>query len=230
MTAGEKIRLAREARGMTQAKLGEMCGIAEPTIRRYELGKLNPKIETLEKIADALQLDASVLRGAPGDQISKRDAGKPRPTLVPVKAIRAIAAVREKGCEKYGDPENWRKVEPQRYRDALYRHLLAYLEEPFGVDEESRLPHLWHLLTNAAFLVELEWEIDMCTKDSKEIYRMVNEPAKHGRWNDYGEGVICSNCGISLFHQDENNNAGIEPSHFEYCPYCGAKMEGNYES
>ena len=91
------------------------------------------------------------------DQIAKRDAGKPRPTLVPVKAIRAIAAVREKGCQKYGDPENWRKVEPQRYRDALYRHLLAYLEEPFGVDEESQLPHLWHLLTNAAFLTELEW-------------------------------------------------------------------------
>ena len=91
------------------------------------------------------------------DQTAKRDVGKPRPTLVPVKAIRAIAAVREKRCQKYGDPENWRKVEPQRYRDALYRHLLAYLEEPFGVDEESQLPHLWHLLTNAAFLTELEW-------------------------------------------------------------------------
>ena len=44
------------------------------------------------------------------DQTAKRDGGKPRPTLVPVKAIRAIAAVREKGCQKYGDPENWRKV------------------------------------------------------------------------------------------------------------------------
>ena len=87
----------------------------------------------------------------------KSDAGKPRPTLVPVRAIRAITAVREYGCRKYHDPDNWRKVEPQRYRDALYRHLLAYLENPHGVDEESQLPHLWHLLTNAAFLVELEW-------------------------------------------------------------------------
>ena len=102
-------------------------------------------------------------------QTAKRDAGKPRPTLVPVKAIRAIAAVREKGCKKYGDPENWRKVEPQRYRDALYRHLLAYLEEPFGLDEESHLPHLWHLLTNAAFLADLEWPDEpFSTEDSHE--------------------------------------------------------------
>ena len=50
------------------------------------------------------------------DQIAKRDAGKPRPTLVPVKAIRAIVAVREKGCQKYGDPENWRRISHTRFK------------------------------------------------------------------------------------------------------------------
>ena len=40
MTVGERIRAARRARGLTQKALGEACGIAEPTIRRYELGKL----------------------------------------------------------------------------------------------------------------------------------------------------------------------------------------------
>lgn len=50
-------------------------------------------------------------------------------------------------------------------------------------------------------------------------------PVVHGEWEDYGAGVCCSKCGISLFHQDTNNNAGIEPSCFEYCPYCGAKMD-----
>ena len=65
-------------------------------------------------------------------QEAKADAGKPRPTLVPVSLIRAVTAIREYGCVKYHDPENWRKVEPQRYRDALFRHWLAYLtgEEP----------------------------------------------------------------------------------------------------
>lgn len=51
MTTGEKIREARKKAKLTQKKLGELCGIAEPTIRRYELGTLNPKKETLEKIA-----------------------------------------------------------------------------------------------------------------------------------------------------------------------------------
>ena len=90
------------------------------------------------------------------DQTIKADDGKIRPTLVPTGIIRAIAVTREYGTQKYGDSENWRKVEPQRYRDAMYRHLLAYVDDPTGVDDESGLPHLWHLCTNAAFLIEME--------------------------------------------------------------------------
>lgn len=90
------------------------------------------------------------------DQQAKADAGKLRLTLVPPSMIRAVAEVREHGCAKYHDPENWRKVEVQRYRDAAYRHWLAYLEDPVGCDAESGLPHLWHLACNVAFLIELE--------------------------------------------------------------------------
>lgn len=92
------------------------------------------------------------------DQSAKTDAGKIRPTLVPPALIEAVAAVREYGCSKYHDPDNWRRVEPQRYRDAAYRHWLAYLKNPEACDPESGLPHLWHLACNAAFLIELETE------------------------------------------------------------------------
>ena len=92
------------------------------------------------------------------DQQAKSDAGKPRPTLVPVSLIEAVTAVRMYGNEKYHDPENWRQVEPQRYRDALYRHWLAYLKGE-KCDQESGLPHLWHLACNAAFLIEMESSI-----------------------------------------------------------------------
>lgn len=90
------------------------------------------------------------------EQSAKADAGKPRLTLVPRKIIWKIAAIREYGTAKYKDTENWRKVEPQRYRDAAYRHFLAYLDDPHSVDEESGLPHLWHLACNIAFLCETE--------------------------------------------------------------------------
>ena len=90
------------------------------------------------------------------DQAIKRDAGKIRPTMVPPEVIWVIAVIREYGTQKYGDQENWRQVEPQRYRDAAYRHFLHYLADPRSVDPESGYPHLWHLACNIAFLCDLE--------------------------------------------------------------------------
>lgn len=89
------------------------------------------------------------------DHDAKADTDKPHPTLVPVSLISAVTAIREYGTAKYGDSENWRRVEPQRYRDALYRHWLAYLGGEQN-DQESGYPHLWHLACNVAFLIELE--------------------------------------------------------------------------
>lgn len=86
------------------------------------------------------------------------DLGKPMLTLVPRRIIFDIAKVREYGCKKYKDPENWRRVEVERYRDATFRHFMAYLDDPKGVDEESGLTHLSHVACNIAFLCELEAE------------------------------------------------------------------------
>lgn len=90
------------------------------------------------------------------DQTIKADAGKLRLTLVPTELIRAVAVIREYGVNKYGESESWKRVEVQRYRDAAYRHFLSYIDNPKSVDEESGLPHLWHLACNIAFLCELE--------------------------------------------------------------------------
>ena len=92
-------------------------------------------------------------------QAQKADKGKLRLTLVPRKIIFAIAKIREYGCRKYpeGGTENWRKVECERYRDAMMRHMMAYLDDPEARDAESGLPHLWHLACNVAFLIEKEW-------------------------------------------------------------------------
>lgn len=92
---------------------------------------------------------------------AKQDYGKAKLSLVPRRIIWDVAAIREYGNNKYpdGGPDNWRGVEPERYRDAAYRHFLRYLDDPKGVDSESGLPHLWHLATNIAFLCELEDEM-----------------------------------------------------------------------
>ena len=90
------------------------------------------------------------------NQQAKHDGGKIDLTLVPRQIIWDIGAVRMYGVEKYKDPENWKRVEIERYRAAAFRHFLAYLEEPTGVDKESGLTHLSHLACNVAFLCEME--------------------------------------------------------------------------
>lgn len=92
------------------------------------------------------------------DQTAKADAGKIRPTLVPIEAIEDIAVVRAYGNAKYpkGGSDNWKQVEVQRYRDALFRHLLAYIKDPKSKDEESGIEHYKHLICNAAFICALE--------------------------------------------------------------------------
>ena len=62
-TIGERIKAFRLARGMTQKELGAQMGVDQSTVRKYEAGKLNPKIETVKKIADALGVDTNALYG-----------------------------------------------------------------------------------------------------------------------------------------------------------------------
>lgn len=59
MTIGEKIQTARKKAGLTQKKLGELCGVVTGTIQQYELNKRQPKIEQLQKIASALNVPVS---------------------------------------------------------------------------------------------------------------------------------------------------------------------------
>ena len=90
------------------------------------------------------------------DQTKKADAGKPRLALVPPAIIEAVGRVRTYGVQKYGQRESWREVEPERYKDALMRHLCAYLRNPAAVDSESGLKHLEHIACNVAFLLDIE--------------------------------------------------------------------------
>ena len=89
------------------------------------------------------------------DQTAKADAGKARLSLVPTQIIWDIAEVREYGNRKYGDPNNWRQVELDRYVDALYRHFLAFLRDQDSRDMESGIPHFKHMACNLAFICEL---------------------------------------------------------------------------
>ena len=69
LTIGERIRQARNEKGLTQKQLGSISGTSEITIRQYELGKRQPRIEQLQRIADALNISAYDLIENAGDTL-----------------------------------------------------------------------------------------------------------------------------------------------------------------
>lgn len=86
----------------------------------------------------------------------KDDKEKLRYDLLPWRALDGLVSVLTFGARKYF-PNGWRTVPNgrDRYIAALLRHLSA-IQKGEKVDKESGLRHIDHLLTNAAFLSELE--------------------------------------------------------------------------
>lgn len=54
---GKRIQELRKARKYTQEELAEMIGIGTPNISNFETGKFSPAVETLEKLAKALNVE-----------------------------------------------------------------------------------------------------------------------------------------------------------------------------
>ena len=124
---------------------------------------LNRKIghENCDVFAAQNQREAARLMGyeiiedeQAGAQGAKADKDKPRPSLVPPALIDGVMRIREFGTARYGDPDNWRNVDAERYHDALLRHILAIWEDWKAVDPDSGMPHLWHAACNIAFLMQ----------------------------------------------------------------------------
>jgi HTH-type transcriptional regulator/antitoxin HipB len=57
---GEQIRRLREARGVSQAELGRRIGSTQPAIARLEAGRVTPTLETLDRVAAALEVELVV--------------------------------------------------------------------------------------------------------------------------------------------------------------------------
>lgn len=71
MNIGEKIKLLREEKCLTQKELGSLCGMADSAIRKYESGTVKPKIATVSRIAKALGVETMILtKGDPNYPIT----------------------------------------------------------------------------------------------------------------------------------------------------------------
>ena len=63
MTIGERIKKARKNKGWSQSELGQVLGVSQQMIAQFENSKRRPKLETLDKIASALDVGVLDLLG-----------------------------------------------------------------------------------------------------------------------------------------------------------------------
>lgn len=106
MNFGYALKQARLSAGLTQKQLGEKCGMADSAIRKYESGKIKPKIETLKKLADALNISpieladfetATRIMAYDVDQINMHYGPE---TIQYYRMVKAFSALNDIGAEK----------------------------------------------------------------------------------------------------------------------------------
>ena len=115
-------------------------------------------------------------------QQAKADAGKPQLTLVPRKVLFDIARVREYGTKKYGDPENWRQGEIQRYRSDISLPILTTRK---GLTERAdcRTWRIWRVM----WLSFAKWK-ELKEMELTEIMREAQQAIN----GDYEQFVVCN--------------------------------------
>ena len=83
MEIKDRIRIKRHEKGLTQKQLGELSGIHEVQIRKYERGEVLPKLENIKKIANGLSIrpidllgdDWFIVKGSEADGKTDSDVG-----------------------------------------------------------------------------------------------------------------------------------------------------------
>jgi transcriptional regulator with XRE-family HTH domain len=58
---GDKLKRQRTRRALTQAELAERAGVTTATVARIERDEIEPRMPTLRKLAQALEVDPAEL-------------------------------------------------------------------------------------------------------------------------------------------------------------------------
>lgn len=172
MIVGENIRKIRKERGLTQRKLGELSSINEVQIRQYELGKANPKIETLQKIAKALDCTIYELT---------IDSALKREVDLKVTATEGILAILS---EIYGNVEE--KDVQEEYGESFY-YSVGTGDNKFILYENDIERILEYLKASIPFMVDNMKDVRPEDEVIEEIRQDLNNPeyiAKIKSYND----------------------------------------------
>lgn len=170
MTIGENIKRIRTEKNLTQKQLGDLCGMADSAIRRYELGKANPKIETVEKIAKALGvLIIDIMENFTLEQYKTTEEYKQ--TLKEIDALEGIIAILK---EIYGDVIE--KYVSEEYGDSFY-YLVGTRNDTFILYEDDIRQLFNYVKSSIPFVVDGLKDTRTEQEVIDEIKADLNDPA-----------------------------------------------------
>lgn len=109
--------------------------------------------EDIEKGKDLIKMIDDTIGTVIQEQAMRKNEGKPQLSYVldVMPALKDMVAVMEFGASKY-ERNNWQKGFPKdKLLDSMLRHIDAFYSGE-DVDPESGLPHVGHIMCNAAFL------------------------------------------------------------------------------
>jgi HTH-type transcriptional regulator/antitoxin HipB len=64
-TIGETVKAWREVRGLSQRAVAERAGMPYPMVARLELGQTDPRLSTLERLAEAFGVSLVAMLSGP---------------------------------------------------------------------------------------------------------------------------------------------------------------------
>lgn len=155
MTTGERIKAARKKANMTQAALGKELGVSASMVAQYENGARKPKYETLQTIAEALDVTVGYFLGHDSidakqflDALRKRDiraveqmSGLPEGVLLPMLTPEDVADLERSTIEVFQKSAHSWEGEEEFASEVRVRHdsdLEKLLDYFYRLNEEGR--------------------------------------------------------------------------------------------
>ena len=174
----KRIREIRKKKGISSDKLGEMIGMSGAAIRNIEAGRRKIKVETLEKIAQALGVSVAELLSTPEEKKSKLEEVE---EITDVVLLPVVSDVPAGGLES-GD------VEIEDYLPAP-KSMLAGVPKEFAawwkVSGTSMSPEI-----NPGDLVLVAYGGFVDIKNGDRVIAVVNGERTLKRFYDKGEYIV----------------------------------------
>lgn len=112
---GDRLREIREARQLSQKDLGDLSGIHQQQIYKYEKGDSDPTADTLTRIAQVLEVSTDYLLGlvdSPNQHLNEEELSPMERKLIQavrrgliVEALKTLASLQE-GVDQASIPPN----------------------------------------------------------------------------------------------------------------------------